>query len=125
MNRSTTRRSGAALVALACVGATVGLSATQAAADNKNISELDGTCDNGQSVTLWIASEGAFPSSLHVVGSTSNFTVHSVTLTPHDGSPAFTVKNSDGVSNNKDLVNCSHDGNDFLFTWTGFFTPAK
>jgi hypothetical protein len=51
--------------------------------------------------------------------------VHSITLTPHDGSPAFTVKNSDGVSNNKTLVNCSHDGNSFLFTWTGFFTPAN
>jgi hypothetical protein len=123
--RRSTRTATIVTAAFACSAAAIGLTSGTAAADNKNISVLDGTCDNGRLVSLSLASQGAFPSSLHVVGSTSNFTVHSVTLTPYDGSPAFTIKNSGGVDNNKDLVNCSHDGNSFRFTWTGFFTPGS
>lgn len=125
MNRTARRLAGGLALTLASSGAAATLVAGPALADNKNVSQLDGTCDNGQNVTLWIASEGSFPSSLHVVGSTSNFSVHAITLTAHDGSGSFTVKNSNGVDNNKDLVNCSHDGNSYLFTWTGFFTPAS
>jgi hypothetical protein len=123
--KQSTRTATIATAAFACSAAAIGLGAAPATADNKNINVIDGTCDGGQPVSLSLASQGAFPSSLHVVGSTSNFTVHSVTLTPHDGSPSFTIKNSGGVDNNKALVQCWHDGNDFLFTWTGFFTPAK
>jgi hypothetical protein len=124
--RHITRTSvGTAALTLACSAA--GLSvASQATADSaKNMSVIDGVCSNGQTVQLSLTSQGAFPSSLHVVSSTSNFTLHQITLTPHDGSDPFTVKNSSGVDNNKTLIDCSHDGNSFLFTWTGFFTPAK
>lgn len=120
-------RTSVGLAALTLAGSAAGIGlAGQATADSaKNTQTLAGSCSNGQIVTLTLTSQGTFPSSLHVASSTSNFTIHQITLTPHDGSDPFTVKNPDGVDNNKDLVDCSHDGNSFMFTWTGFFTPSK
>lgn len=126
MRRTTRTASGIAALTLTATAASLGLALSPAAADSaKNTQTLEGTCSNGQPVMLTLTSQGAFPASLHVVSSTSTFTIHQFTLTPHDGSDPIVIKNMDGVDNNKSLVNCSHDGNNFLFTWTGFFTPSK
>jgi hypothetical protein len=110
--------------ALAGVGVLLIGTGSPAAADNKNLLQLDAICDNGQAVTVELASEGAFPAGLRVVSTTSIFSIHQVTVTSHDTGETFTIKNDDGVAHNQDLVSCSRSGNDYDFTWTGFFTPA-
>jgi hypothetical protein len=99
-----------------------------ARADGTNTVTLTASCDNGQTMTFQIAgSNGAFPSGLRVVDSSSVFTIHQFTVTSPTGVVLFTTKNDAGVANNKALVSCSHTsattGN--IFTWTGFFTPAS
>jgi hypothetical protein len=100
--------------------------ATPAHAANRKVDTLTATCDNGQTMTVEIESsgKGAFPSGLHVVESTSVFTIHQITITSHATGESFTVKNADGVDNNKQLISCFRAGNDYDFTWTGFFTPS-
>ena len=99
-----------------------------AGADGPKTLTLTASCDNGQAMTVQIAAgNGAFPSGLRVVDSTSVFTIHQFTATSPSGQTLFTTKNDAGVANNHDLVSCSTTstttGN--TFTWTGFFTPAS
>jgi hypothetical protein len=68
---------------------------------------------------------GAFPSGLRLVNSTSVFTIHQFMLTNLTTGQVLIIKNDAGVASNKDLVSCSRTGNQFAFTWTGFFTPAS
>jgi hypothetical protein len=101
--------------------------AVVAHADNPNVISLTATCSNGQQMTVQLVSgpgKGAFPSGLRLVNSTSVFTIHQFTLTNLTTGQVFTIKNDAGVANNKDLVSCSRTGNQYAFTWTGFFTPA-
>jgi hypothetical protein len=122
MNRSAR---GAVVAATTAIAASlvVGVAVAPSYAENKNLGTLDATCD-GQPVLFEGVAVGAFPAVLHVVGSTTSFTIHQLTLIPHDGGDAIVIKNSNGVAQNKQLVSCSHAGNNFDFIWTGFFTPA-
>ena len=124
-NRDWLRRSvGAAAVASCMLWST----ALVTLADSPNTSTLAATCDNGQEVTLELAANqgnGAFPSGLRVTDSTSVFTIHQFTLTSLATGQIFTIKNDSGVAHGKDLVSCTRIGNQFVFTWTGFFTPAS
>lgn len=99
-----------------------------ARADGTNTVTLTASCDNGQTMTFQIAgSNGAFPSGLRVVDSSSVFTIHQFTATSPTGVVLFTTKNDSGVANNQALVSCSHTSTTSgdVFTWTGFFTPAS
>jgi hypothetical protein len=125
-NKSTwLRRSAAA----ALVSSSVLLStAVVALADNPNLITLTASCSNGQEMTVQLASgpgKGAFPSGLRLVNSSSVFTIHQFTLTNLTTGQVIIIKNDSGVANNKDLVSCSRTGNQYSFTWTGFFTPAS
>jgi hypothetical protein len=115
----------AAGAGLASIGLLCGTSVL-ARADDTNTLTIIASCSNGQTLTAQIAGgNGAFPSALRVVDSTSVFTIHQFTATSPSGQTLFISKNDPGVANNHDLVSCSHKsttGN--LFTWTGFFTPA-
>jgi hypothetical protein len=98
-----------------------------AAASSSNFITLTATCDNGDTITFSFApdnGQGAFPRDLHVVDSTSTFTVHEIILTRLSDGAIFTVGTTAGVDRNLELVSCSRTGQNFAFTWIGFFTPA-
>ncbi len=116
----------AAGAGVASIGLLCGTSVLARAGDTNTLTII-ASCNNGQTLTAQIAAaNGAFPSGLRLVDSTSVFTVHQFTATSQSGQTLFTIKNDSGVANNQDLVSCSHTssttGN--VFTWTGFFTPA-
>lgn len=117
---------GASVAGLAAIGLLCG-TGTLARADGTNAQTVIASCSNGQTLTAQIAAgNGAFPSALRIVDSTSVFTIHQFTATSPSGQTLFTTKNDSGVATNQDLVSCSHtsDTTGNVFTWTGFFTPA-
>jgi spore coat protein U-like protein len=117
-----------------CRAAGAGLAAIGPLCGTGVLARADGTntlitapCTNGQTLTTEIpAGNGAFPSALRVVDSTSVFTIHQFKITSASGQ-TFIIKNDSGVANNQDLVSCTYastSGTGNVFTWTGFFTPA-
>ncbi|HEV2004992.1 MAG TPA: hypothetical protein VGQ85_00130 [Candidatus Limnocylindrales bacterium] len=117
------------LLAIAALLAAVSMVAAPAiaAASDSNLTTLTATCDNGQTITFSFAlnnGQGAFPRDLHVIEGTSTFTIHEFVLTRLSDGAVFTFGNTSGVDRNHTLVSCSRTGQNFAFTWIGFFTPV-
>jgi len=91
---------GRRLLAAAALVGGLALATAPAAAASGWIT-LMASCDNGETLVFTYADDsgqGAFPRALHIVDSTSTFTIHEFIVT--------------------------RTGQTFAFTWIGFFTPA-